>query len=89
MDIFYFQNKPEGASFSYLLAQDNLGPFDLPDESLKEILSSSSTWNLIFKVTIDLPSYARPESACFEWTIYQKYDFIERGQVKVTLDIQK
>jgi hypothetical protein len=42
MNIFYLDERPTGANFTYMLTKDDIYPFSLPNTQLKEIIKNST-----------------------------------------------
>jgi hypothetical protein len=75
--------------FIYELNSNNLGPFENSDKDIKDFLNSVREFKLNYTYTIYVPFYYSDNYECFNWKIYQIYNFAHRAHFESSLQITR
>lgn len=73
--------------FEYVVNNQTLGPFDYPDDDVKEFLNDVVEFRLNYTLRTYVPYFYNNNYDCNLWSINQVYSFASRGHFVVRLNI--
>jgi hypothetical protein len=88
--VEYFDNEKaldKGYEIQYKLYNNDLGPFSRSD--VKDYLELVKRFEITFTLRHDIDKYIHLASKCYEWDIYQKFDYTYHGTVGTKLDTHR
>lgn len=56
---------------------------------LKTFIQSVTSFTLTYNVKVDYPDTSTLTTSCFDWNIVQKFDYTNRGIIKLTLNLEQ
>ena len=57
-------------------------------KELKEFIGNVTSFTLTYFIKVDYPETQTLSTSCFDWTIQQKFDYTNRGIIRLTLHLQ-
>ena len=91
MEVRFLNNMPgkDDRPYIYYLNKEELGPFSLPSDDIKEFVKSVSEFKLDYRLKTYIPSSQLSNLECFYWKITQNYNFDQRAHFVLRLNIEK
>lgn len=75
--------------FDYKITNSSLGPFDYPEEDVKEFLNDVVEFRLNYTLKTYVPYYYSNNYDCNFWSVTQFYNFAQRGHFNVRLSVNR
>lgn len=95
------QSSDLNRDYIYLINSTNLGPFEKPENEIKEFLNTVTEFRVNYTMKTFIPFYYADNLECFNWVnfffnffnfmqnIFQIYSFSERAHFSVKLNIDR
>lgn len=75
--------------FDYKITNSSLGPFDYPEEDVKEFLNDVVEFRLNYTLKTYVPYFYSNNYDCNFWSVTQFYNFAQRGHFNVRLSVNR
>ena len=80
---------PSQKATNQTLTSDDLGPLSEDNASVKKWLRGVWYFTLGWSFEVHYPNNIEVSDDCYYWSFLQKYSFIDRGTITVTLDMDR
>jgi hypothetical protein len=85
----FIRNNVIPKKFDYKITNTSLGPFDYPEDDVKEFLNDVVEFRLNYTLKTYVPYYYSNNYDCNFWSVTQFYNFAQRAHFNVRLSVNR